>query len=271
MPELPEVETVKRGLAPFMEGRVLKRLETRRAGLRYPFPDFIPLEGQKVVRLTRRAKYLLIEFEKETLVAHLGMSGSFRIEEATQGVFHHPRSRLAAHDHVVLHFEEGQVIYNDPRRFGFMNYLNQNTFEKTGVEPLGNEFNGSSLFEALQKRKTSVKLALLDQALVAGLGNIYVCEALFLAGLSPIRASCFVTLKEAEKLCQEIKIVLNRAILAGGSSLQDHAQVSGELGYFQHSFYVYERAEKPCAACTLPIQRLKQGGRSTFYCGECQK
>jgi formamidopyrimidine-DNA glycosylase len=272
MPELPEVETVKRGLAPFMEGKILRRFETRRAGLRYPFPQGLArLEGQQIIRLSRRAKYLLIECETETLVAHLGMSGSFRIEEKeTLGHFHHARARNPIHDHVVLHFDAGQVIYNDPRRFGFMDFLNEETFKNTGVEPLGNEFNAQMLFSGLQQRKTPLKTALLDQNLVAGLGNIYVCEALFLAKISPLRASHNVTLHEVENLTIAIKQVLERAIQAGGSSLQDHAQVSGDLGYFQHSFRVYEQTGAPCHTCALPIQRLKQAGRSTFFCEGCQ-
>lgn len=271
MPELPEVETVKRGLAPFMEGKQLLRLETRRVGLRYPFPQNLNcLNGQRVLRLSRRAKYLMIECEKDTLVAHLGMSGSFRIEENTLADFHMPRNRNPTHDHVVFHFQDGQVIYNDPRRFGFLLFLRDDFFATTGVEPLGNAFNAQLLFEGLQHRKSPVKLALLDQSLVAGLGNIYVCEALFMAGISPLRLSFNVTLHEAEKLTQAIREVLERAIIAGGSSLQDHAQVRGQMGYFQHSFTVYDQTGNPCTACALPISRLKQGGRSSFYCERCQ-
>lgn len=293
MPELPEVETVRRGLAPVMEGARFARVEARRGDLRWPLPEhFVQrLEGKTVAGLGRRAKYLLADLSSgEVLMMHLGMSGSFRIAvpsgEGVPGEFHHPRGKLAAHDHIVFHMSNGAVVtFNDPRRFGFMKLtrraeLDEHPLMKAmGPEPLGNAFNAQMLAEAVAGKSTSLKAALLDQRVVAGLGNIYVCEALHRAHLSPRRkASTLADRKgapneRAEALVPAIKTVLNAAIEAGGSSLRDHRQTDGELGYFQHHFRVYDREGEKCPTrgCTGTIKRIVQGGRSTFYCPVCQK
>lgn len=293
MPELPEVETVRRGLQPAMEGARIDRLELRRGDLRFPFqPDFAQrLQGRVVTSLGRRAKYLLADLDSgDVLLMHLGMSGSFRVvSDGTNempGAFHHPRSDARAHDHVVFHMSSGpSVIYNDPRRFGFMKIFaraeaEQEPFIKDiGPEPLGNEFDAAMLAEACRNKKTSLKAALLDQTVVAGLGNIYVCEALFRSHLSPRRLAATLATKKGEPteraghLVDAIHDVLNLAIKAGGSSLRDHRQTSGELGYFQHSFLVYDREGEPCKTdgCSGIVKRFVQNGRSTFWCPKCQK
>jgi formamidopyrimidine-DNA glycosylase len=283
MPELPEVETVRRGLEPALAGRTLVKVEVRRKDLRFPFPDRFAdkLTGRKIAALTRRAKYLLVDLDDgNVLIAHLGMSGSFRVEGNTPGSFHHERPRLSAHDHVVLTTDRDvRVTYNDPRRFGFMLLvpraeLSEHPLLRTlGIEPLGNELSGSYLRFVLTKRSTSLKAALLDQKIVAGLGNIYVCEALHRAGLSPKRAAKTLTPARADALAAAIRAVLEEAVKAGGSSLRDHARTDGELGYFQHSFRVYDRAGKPCPkpGCKGAIRRFVQNGRSTFWCPACQK
>src|ERR1700735_607057 len=266
MPELPEVETVRRGLQPAMEGSKIVKAEARRKDLRFPFQkDFVArLEGQTVTGLGRRAKYLMADLESgDVLLMHLGMSGSFRVlkdeGEAKPGQFHHPRSEDRAHDHVVFHMSSGAaVVFNDPRRFGYMKIIARKALDEEpllkglGPEPLGNEFDAKMLAHSCANKKTSLKAALLDQRVVAGLGNIYVCEALFRSHLSPKRlASTLGTKKEeptdyARRLVEAIHDVLNQAIKAGGSSLRDHRQTSGELGYFQHSFQVYDREGEKC-------------------------
>jgi formamidopyrimidine-DNA glycosylase len=292
MPELPEVETVRRGLAPVMEGARIARLELRRADLRFPFPKRFAerIEGQAVIAVSRRAKYLLFHLESGlTALAHLGMSGSFRIEagggEVMPGVFQHERGKLLAHDHVVLemHSSSGQecrVIYNDPRRFGFMDLiepggLHANRFlQGLGVEPVGNELSGALISELFTKKATPLKSALLDQRLIAGLGNIYVCEALWRSGLSPERPSLSICgTKQAERLASDIRGVIADAIKAGGSSLRDYMQTDGSLGYFQHSFSVYGREGEKCRKlkCKGTVSRIMQSGRSSFYCPACQK
>jgi formamidopyrimidine-DNA glycosylase len=293
MPELPEVETVRRGLQPAMEGSKILKAEARRKDLRFPFQkDFIKrLEGQTVTGLGRRAKYLMADLTSgDVLLMHLGMSGSFRVVEdeaaTTPGQFHHPRSDDRAHDHVVFHMSSGSaVIFNDPRRFGYMKIIARKALEDEpllkglGPEPLGNEFDAAMLARSCAGKKTSLKAALLDQRVVAGLGNIYVCEALFRSHLSPKRqASTLATKKEkptdhAKRLVTSIHAVLNQAIKAGGSSLRDHRQTSGELGYFQHSFQVYDREGEKCqtAGCGGIVKRFTQNGRSTFWCPKCQK
>lgn len=287
MPELPEVETVKRGLMPAMLDRRIERVEQRRANLRFAFPDNFAarLTGRTVTSLERRAKYLLADLDDGTvLVMHLGMSGSFRIEGDIPGAFHHARSRLSAHDHVVLHLGEVRVTYNDPRRFGFMLLVPRSElashplFANIGMEPLGNELSAASLAELFAGRSTSLKAALLDQRLVAGIGNIYACEALHRSHLSPLRAAGTLSTKsgkpsvKAERLAQAIRTVLTEAVAAGGSSLRDHAQTNGELGYFQHTFRVYDREHAPCPTegCRGTVKRITQNGRSTFYCPICQ-
>lgn len=299
MPELPEVETVRRGLAPVMEGGVVDRLELRRADLRFPFaPDMVAqVEGQRVVSLGRRAKYLLLDLANEQIVImHLGMSGSFRVEApqteetAPLGEFHHARSRMEAHNHVVFHITTGagdkvQVIYNDPRRFGFMLLSSRAelpehpSFKPLGIEPVGNALDGHTVASIFAGKNVPLKAALLDQRLIAGLGNIYVCEALWRTGLSPKRKAATLALKSgkptprANLLAQNIRAVIAEAIEAGGSSLRDHAQTDGTLGYFQHRFAAYDREGHDCAKpdCNGTIKRIVQSGRSTFYCSQCQR
>ena len=301
MPELPEVETVRRGLQPVMEGAKIVQAEARRKNLRFPFQkDFSArLNGQTVTGLGRRAKYLLADLASgDVLLMHLGMSGSFRIrkpgEEDTPGQFHHPRDKDEAHDHVVFHMSGGtEVVFNDPRRFGYMKIIARHAMDEEpllqglGPEPLGNAFDAEMLARSCANKKTSLKAALLDQRVVAGLGNIYVCEALFRAHLSPRRLAATLATKggqrkgvaggeptdHAKRLVAAIHAVLNDAIKAGGSSLRDHRQTSGELGYFQHSFKVYDREGEPCGTpnCGGIVRRFTQNGRSTFWCPECQK
>lgn len=293
MPELPEVETVRRGLAPVMVGATLDRVEQRRVDLRFPFPqDFSErLEGRRVVALDRRAKYLLCRLDDGAiLVMHLGMSGSFRIERddaaETPGRFLHPRAPAGPHDHVVFHLSGGmRIVYNDPRRFGFMLLVADDAlaahplFARLGIEPLSDALDGAALATGFAKRAAPLKAALLDQTLIAGLGNIYVCEALHRAGLSPRRAAGTLARRDgaptarAKKLAWVIKEVLLEAVAAGGSSLRDHRQADGTLGYFQHSFRVYDREDEPCPKLTCPgvVQRIVQSGRSTFFCPVCQR
>ena len=293
MPELPEVETVRRGLQPVMEGARFLRVETRRPDLRWPLPSgFVErLTGQTVTSLGRRAKYLLAELSSgEVLLMHLGMSGSFRVTKgeaaAMPGDFHHLRSEAGAHDHVVFHMSSGATItYNDPRRFGFMLLMPRYELaahplmHAIGPEPLGNAFDAPMLAEACAGKKTSLKAVLLDQSVVAGLGNIYVCEALHRARLSPKRSASTVAKRSgavhprAVALVEAIKTVLAEAIRAGGSSLRDHRRTDGELGYFQHHFAVYDRAGEPCPrpGCPGTVKRIVQNGRSTFFCPTCQR
>jgi formamidopyrimidine-DNA glycosylase len=293
LPELPEVETVRRGLQPAMEGARILAAEARRKDLRFPFQkDFVArLEGQTVTGLGRRAKYLMADLSSgDVLLMHLGMSGSFRViktdGETTPGEFHHARGKDAAHDHVVFRMSSGNdIVFNDPRRFGYMKIIARNALDAEpllkdlGPEPLGNEFDAHMLARACANKKTSLKAALLDQRVVAGLGNIYVCEALFRAQLSPRRLAATLATKKGEptdrsrRLVDAIHLVLNEAIKAGGSSLRDHRQTSGELGYFQHSFQVYDREGEPCRTrgCEGIVKRFTQNGRSTFWCPKCQK
>jgi len=301
MPELPEVETVRRGLQPVMEGFSIVKAEARRKDLRFPFQkDFVArLQGQTVTGLGRRAKYLMADLGSgDVLLMHLGMSGSFRVikdqEQETPGKFRHPRSQDRAHDHVMFQMSSGAaVIFNDPRRFGYMKIIARDALEQEpllrglGPEPLGNAFDAAMLAQACANKKTSLKAALLDQRVVAGLGNIYVCEALYRAQLSPRRLAATLATKaeprkgiaggeptdHAKRLVTAIHAVLNQAIKAGGSSLRDHRQTSGELGYFQHSFQVYDREGEKCqtAGCSGVVRRFTQNGRSTFWCPKCQK
>jgi formamidopyrimidine-DNA glycosylase len=276
MPELPEVETVCRGLAAVLEARVLQRLDLRRQGLRFPFPDGLAalVEGRRVTAVRRRAKYILIHLEDGgVLIGHLGMSGRMMIGPAAGLV-------LETHDHVVFHTDHGMVVrFNDARRFGFLDYAREEALhrhkllESLGPEPLGNGFSGPVLADKLAGRLSPIKSALLDQKIVAGLGNIYVSEALFVARLSPLRLAGTVTGAQAEKLVAAIKDVLTRAIAAGGSSLRDYVQTSGELGYFQHQWAVYGKEGAPCPGCTCTagILRIVQSNRSTFYCAKRQR
>jgi formamidopyrimidine-DNA glycosylase len=292
MPELPEVETVRCGLVPVMEGAVIDRLDLRRGDLRSPFPkDFARrLVGRRITGLGRRAKYITADLDDGlVLIIHLGMSGSFRIETEgggkVAGRFYHPRSELRAHDHVVFHMSSGAtVIFNDPRRFGLMDLIpraelaTSKHFKGLGIEPLGNELSGETLALLLAGRKAPLKAALMDQRLIAGLGNIYVCESLWRARLSPDRKAGTIATPTgkpkpaAEALASAIREVLQAAIKAGGSSLRDHRQAHGELGYFQHEFAVYDREGKSCLRDDGGIIRRKvHSGRSTFYCPVCQR
>src|ERR1700689_3735484 len=293
MPELPEVETVRRGLQPAMEGSKIVKAEIRRKDLRFPFQkDFVHrLEGQTVTGLGRRAKYLMADLASGAgLLMHPGMSGSFRVvtdqNGKMPGQFQHARSEDRAHDHVLFHMSSGAlIIFNDPRRFGYMKIIAREGIEDEpllrglGPEPLGNEFEADMLARSCANKKTSLKAALLDQRVVAGLGNIYVCEALFRAHLSPRRLAATLATKKGEttdyarRLVEAIHAVLNQAIKAGGSSLRDHRQTSGELGYFQHSFQVYDREGETChtKGCGGIVKRFTQNGRSTFWCPKCQK
>jgi formamidopyrimidine-DNA glycosylase len=292
MPELPEVETVRRGLQPVLEGAVIEAVKLNRADLRFPFPDKFAkrLKGQTIRSVSRRAKYLLIELtDGSTVLSHLGMSGSFRIETSgvakTPGDFHFERSKLAAHDHLILSLRSGtgetaRVIYNDPRRFGFMDLIAQSDFTSNrflsglGIEPTGNALSGDVISDLFKGKAAPLKSALLDQRLIAGLGNIYVCEAMWRSGLSPVRAAgsiCGTT--HADRLAADIRQVISEAIEAGGSSLRDYVQIDGSLGYFQHSFSVYDQEGEKCRkkGCKGHISRMVQSGRSTFYCAKCQK
>jgi formamidopyrimidine-DNA glycosylase len=293
MPELPEVETVRRGLEPAMQGARFLKVEARRKNLRFPLPrNFVErLEGSSVTGLGRRAKYLLADLSSgDVLLMHLGMSGSFRLAKADQartpGDFHLERSKDEKHDHVVFHMSSGwTVIFNDPRRFGFMKIVPRADLERDpllralGPEPLGNQFDAEMLAAACHGKKTSLKAALSDQKVIAGLGNIYVCEALHRAHLSPKRLASAIADKNgkpnarAEALVSAIRDILQDAITAGGSSLRDHRQTNGELGYFQHRFRVYDREGERCPTpgCHGKIRRIVQAGRSTFYCPVCQR
>jgi formamidopyrimidine-DNA glycosylase len=277
MPELPEVETVRRGLALRLEGRRFAKVEQRRPDLRKPFPWRMKqrLEGHRVERVGRRAKYLLLDLDSgETLLAHLGMAGRMVIVDPGQAMPRDP------HDHVVFTLEDGtELRFNDARRFGLMDLAPKSEIDAhpllkdLGPEPLGNAFSGPVLEARLRGKETPLKSALLDQRVVAGLGNIYVSESLFHARLSPRRLAGTVKRERAEALATAIKHVLERAIAAGGSSIRDYVQTSGELGYFQHEWAVYGRAGEKCPGCDckLGIRQIVQGGRSTFYCAKRQR
>lgn len=312
MPELPEVETVRRGLAPAMAGARFVRVEVRRGDLRWPLArDFRQrLEGHWVAGLGRRAKYLLADLSSgEVLLMHLGMSGSFHVGAENVGAehvgaentscgasacgkskristYHHARAQHLAHDHVVFHMSSGAIVtFNDPRRFGSMKIVPpgglaaEPLLRGLGPEPLGNAFDAATLARACNGKKTSLKAALLDQRVVAGLGNIYVCEALHRALLSPRRRAASLALRSgapsarAERLVAGVRDVLDAAIAAGGSSLRDHKRTDGALGLFQHHFRVYDREGEGCPTprCGGTVRRIVQGGRSTFYCPACQK
>jgi len=280
MPELPEVETVRRALMPVLEGRRIIRAVARRPDLRFPLPDGFGqrLTGQRVLAVRRRAKFLLIELEDgSVLISHLGMSGSYRI-------YPDPSPSPEKHEHIILRTDQDtEVRYNDPRRFGFMDLIDGAALDQyvmlknLGPEPLGDGFNAEILSARLKGRQTPIKSALLDQSVVAGLGNIYVSEALFRAGISPKRTAASVAGRRASRLVPAIKSILNEAIDAGGASISDHRQPTGELGYFQHQFAVYGRQGQACPGCdcdlarTRGIAKITQAGRSTFYCSRAQR
>ena len=283
MPELPEVETVKRGLAPSMEGNVIVRADINRPDLRWPFPTDMAarLNGQRVERLRRRSKYILADLSSgETLLIHLGMSGRMLVSGDPLGTFVHDHPAPEKHDHVVLHMQNGaRITFNDPRRFGAMDLLDTANADQhkllavLGPEPLGNDFNEAHLIAAFKGRNTPVKSALLDQRIVSGLGNIYVCEVLFRAKIRPTLKAGKVSSARVGALVPIIRQVLNDAIKAGGSSLRDFRQADGELGYFQYSFDVYGRESEPCKTpdCAAHVTRIVQSGRSSFYCPQCQR
>ena len=292
MPELPEVETVRRGLTPAMLGAVVEKVELRRADIRFPFPERFAkrLTGRRIIEVNRCAKYLLFQLDGgDTLIVHLGMSGSFRVEKAeasTPGDFHHERSKDPKHDHVVLTLDSGWVVtYNDPRRFGFMDLSPTKTLTRhprlsgLGAEPLAPEFDAHSLAKLFAGARTSLKAGLLDQKRIAGLGNIYACEALFRARLAPSRPASILAnargapTRAATAVAKAIRNVLDEAIEAGGSTLRDHRQANGDLGYFQHAFKIYDREGLPCLRdhCRGIVLRITQSGRSTFYCSHCQR
>lgn len=271
MPELPEVETTVRGLARYLDGERLARVMPRRADLRRPFPaDLVQvLTGARVTGLGRRAKYGLIHTDRgQTMVFHLGMSGRWRIEP----------DELGKHDHLVLETGAGHTLaLCDPRRFGSVDLVASDAldawpaFAALGPEPLGDALDPAYLKAALAGRAAAIKLMLLDQRIIAGLGNIYVCEALFRAGIDPRKAAGKVSGPALTRLVPEIKAVIAEAIEAGGSTLRDYAQPDGELGYFSKRFDVYDRTGQPCTRCSAPVRRLVQGGRSTWHCAKCQR
>jgi len=275
MPELPEVETVMRGLMPVMDGQRISRADVRREGLRWPFPERFAerLTGARVAGMRRRAKYILMALDSgESLLVHLGMSGKVTIDESGALL---PEK----HDHVVLDMDNGvRILFNDPRRFGALDLLETVRLEshkllrELGPEPLGNSFNAAYFGARLNGRKTPIKSAMLDQNTVAGLGNIYVCEALWRAGIAPQTQSATLNPARVNVLVGHIRDVLAEAIEAGGSSLKDYRQANGELGYFQHSFKTYGREGEPCLKpdCKGEIARITQSGRSSFYCPHCQ-
>lgn len=283
MPELPEVETVRRGLLPVMEGQLITSAAINRPDLRWPFPVAMAdrLTGKRVIALRRRSKYILADLESgETLIIHLGMSGRMLISGTMLGDFHREHPAPAKHDHVVLDMEGGaRITFNDARRFGSMDLIATAVAEthpllaRLGPEPMGNAFSGPYLVERLKSRNTPIKSALLDQGVVAGLGNIYVCEVLFRARISPLRKAGQIAAARVAGLVPIIRDVLAEAIEAGGSSLRDYRQADGELGYFQHAFKVYGREGEACISpsCTSTVARIVQSGRSSFYCPICQR
>ncbi len=283
VPELPEVETVRRGLLPVLEGRRIAQAQVNRPDLRWPFPERMAerLTGQTVTTLRRRSKYLLADLSSgETLIVHLGMSGRMLISGAQIGAFHRAHPAPAKHDHVVLDIEDGaRITFNDARRFGAMDLWPTETLDnhwlldRIGPEPLGNLFHEDHLAAAFRGRNTPVKSALLDQRIVAGLGNIYVCEALHRAGIAPTSKAGRIAEERVRALVPVIREVLTEAIAAGGSSLRDYRQADGELGYFQHNFRAYGREGAPCPTpgCPGTIARIVQSGRSTFHCPACQR
>ena len=283
MPELPEVETVMRGLAPVMQGQVIAQAHVNRPDLRWPFPERMAerLTGQAVLGLRRRSKYILLDLSGgETLLVHLGMSGRILVSGDPSGRFVRDHPAPEKHDHVVFDMaNKARVTFNDPRRFGAMDLMSTAQGEahpllkQIGPEPFGNAFNEYYLATTLSARKTPIKTALLDQKIIAGLGNIYVCEALFRAGISPLCKAADLSRDRAAALVPVIRQVLQEAIDAGGSSLRDFRQADGELGYFQHNFAVYGREGEDCRSdgCPGVILRAVQSGRSSFYCEQCQR
>lgn len=282
MPELPEVETVKRGLAPHLVGARLVRVVAHRPDLRFPLPDRLVarLTGARVEALERRAKYLLARLDTgETLVAHLGMTGRFLVGSGQPGAFRFAAGADPKHTHLVFHTSDGaEIAYNDARRFGYVDLIETEAlsrhpwFAGLGPEPLGDLFTPQHLGEAFSGRSQAVKTALLDQRIVAGLGNIYVCEVLFRSGVDPRTPAGEISRARVRRLVSVVREVLTEAIAAGGSTLRDFRDADGALGYFQHSFRIYGREDEPCLKpkCCGVVRRIVQGGRSTFFCETCQ-
>ncbi len=270
MPELPEVETVRRGLAQSLVGKTLARVEIHEPRLRWPVPaaQKSDLEGATLHEITRRSKYLLFQFDRGVLLAHLGMTGSFGVHAAAA-----PPRR--AHDHIEWIFSDATLVrYNDPRRFGSMHWLGHDShplLAKLGPEPLTPDFDGGHLYAALRTRTAPIKSAIMDNAVVVGVGNIYANETLFRAGIHPNRAAKRVGLTRCNVLAAEIKATLTEAIAAGGSTLRDFVNSAGEPGYFQQSYFVYAREGEPCKICAAGIRLMRHNGRATFYCAKCQK
>ena len=269
MPELPEVETTRRGIEPFLVGKTIKRMAIHQKQLRWPIPkDVSLLQGHAVQSVRRRGKYLLIQNKHGSAIVHLGMSGSLRICT--------PKEERRKHDHVELFLSSGKVLrFHDPRRFGCLLWQAQSEPEhallsKLGPEPLHNEFNAEYLIEKTRKRKVAIKNLIMNSHVVVGVGNIYASEALFMAGIRPKRAAARVTHAECEKLVEAIKLILQKSIDQGGTTLRDFVNSDGQPGYFKQSLFVYGRAGEPCRACNTPIKQLVLGQRSTFYCNQCQ-
>ena len=283
MPELPEVETVCRGMKLSMMDRTIKSVEIRRPDLRWPFPNNMKdrIAGKAISSITRRAKYILVGLDShETIIIHLGMSGRILIDNKTSVGFLHHKKAFGKHDHVTVYLDNDvTVTFNDARRFGAMDLVSTKDLnghwliKNIGPEPLGNSLNTTYLQRVLKNKSVNIKTALLDQRLIAGLGNIYVCEILYRAKVSPKRKAKNLSKKSIDKLIRVLRIVLLEAIDAGGSSLKDHRQTSGEIGYFQHNFTVYGRKDQNCLDddCHAVVKRITQGGRSTFYCPNCQR
>jgi len=283
MPELPEVETVRRGLLPVLEGAVIAKAEVNRPDLRWPLPERMAdrLTGRRVTALRRRSKYILADLDSgETLLVHLGMSGRMLISGAQLGTYYHDHPAPQKHDHVVLHMDNGaRITFNDARRFGAMDLMPTETSDQhmllkdLGPEPFGNDFNEPYLAGRLKGRRTPIKAALLDQRIIAGLGNIYVAETLYRARISPLRLAGELKPRQVQSLVPTIREVLAEAIEAGGSSLRDFRQANGELGYFSKHFQVYDREGDPCETpgCKGTITRTVQSGRSSFWCPSCQR
>ena len=283
MPELPEVETIMRGISPFLEGATIQKIKLNRADLRWPFPKNFEsrIKEAKVLNLKRRSKYILVGLSTgETLLIHLGMSGKILVSESKIGNYFYESSKRSYHDHVIFELNDGtKITYNDPRRFGAMDLaktddLNNHKFlDKLGPEPLGNNFNSDYLKIKLSKKESPIKNVLLNQSVVAGLGNIYVSEALFMSGISPKKRASKISKIKCEELVRNIRAVLMSAIEAGGSSLKDFTDIQGNSGYFQFDFYVYGRENECCKIknCGRKIKRISQSGRSSFYCPSCQR
>ncbi len=277
MPELPEVETVRRGLVPALQGQTIGSVRLFRPNLRFPFPERFTdkVKDSIILKLSRRAKYIIATLNTgKAIIIHLGMTGSFRIEPPNR----FGNLGLSKHDHMVFKMTNGtSIVYNDPRRFGFVDLWASNDLENysrlkdLGPEPLSDAFSVKTLATNLANKKTPIKSALLDQKVVAGLGNIYVCEALFLSRISPLRLANSVSKRRIPLLFEAINTTIQAAIDSGGSTLRNFSHADGTLGYFQHKFQVYDKEGNPCDNCTLPIKRIVQSGRSTFYCSKCQR